>query len=192
LRRSRAQAGDYIYVTGTLGDAGLGLCMVGVQSAEGEPDPYVTGRLMRPEPRVAEGIILRTLARAAIDISDGLLADLHHILDSSGVGAVLQVDQVPRSSAFDKLLRSTFPDKPALRDDLPLVAGDDYELCFTVPPENRDAVEQQLAGLSGCTAIGVITAEPGLHCQRDGGMDYQPSCEGYEHFRTAERRGRNE
>ena len=188
LRRSGARAGDYIYVTGTLGDAGLGLHLTGALRVEDEPDTFITGRLLRPEPRIAEGIILRSLARAAIDISDGLLADLHHILDSSGVGAVLQVDRVPRSRAFDQILDRVFPDKPELRDDLPLVAGDDYELCFTVPSENRAAVEQQLGRLSGCTPIGMIVAEPGLHCQRKEGVDYQPSREGYEHFRAMQRR----
>jgi thiamine-monophosphate kinase len=172
LRRQGAQAGDRIYVTGTLGDAGLAL-RLGNQA-----DAALQQRLDYPEPRISAGQQLRDVASAAIDISDGLLADLGHLLEVDDLGASLNIDELPRSVALTAATRqqSSFY-------DLPLSAGDDYELCFTVP--ERDCPEMQTALSSPSlefTAIGVIEREPGIRCHRANGNLYQASTDGYQHF----------
>jgi thiamine-monophosphate kinase len=177
LRRTGAQAGDRIYVTGTLGDAALALRLRDAAAAE------LRARLDYPEPRLAAGRVLRGLASAAIDISDGLLADLGHLLEDNGLGASLQIDDLPRSGAFIAALQGqdTVPGK--LFYDLPLSGGDDYELCFTVPERCCAEVEQRLNELPcGCTAIGIIEAQPGIRCYLQGGGSYQPAGTGYLHF----------
>jgi thiamine-monophosphate kinase len=176
LRRAGAQIGDRILVTGTLGDAGLAL------SADTGAMPPLTGawlraRLERPEPRVAAGIALRGLASAAIDISDGLAADLGHILQASGAGgARLTLDDLPLSQA----LREQVPVEHAWA--LALSSGDDYELCFTVAPDRLAQVLGRLDGLAcGCTLIGTVTGSGGLQCLRADGSHFQPTP-GYRHF----------
>lgn len=179
LRRDGARPGDLIYVTGTLGDAGLGLELaVGQRSATAPDDDYLRARLDRPEPRVAAGMKLRGIASAAIDLSDGLAADLGHILERSAVGARLELAQLPLSSALQRLL----PDAGE-RCRFALAAGDDYELCFTVPPERHAAVEQLCSELDcGCRCIGAIEATPGLRLYRpDGALLDQPP-HGFDHF----------
>jgi thiamine-monophosphate kinase len=177
LRRQGAQPGDRIYVTGTLGDAGLALQLQETAAS------VLRSRLDFPEPRVDAGLLLPGLASAAIDISDGLLADLGHLLEAHDLGAVIEVDAVPRSDAF---LASAGPGgagKLSRFYELPLSAGDDYELCFTVPEQHCAAVERRLATLPcGCRAIGVVEARPGIRCQRADGEDYLPAGSGYQHF----------
>jgi len=181
LRRSGAQPGDRIYTTGTLGDAGLALQLVD-QAAEA-----LKRRLDYPEPRIEAGLVLRDYASAAIDISDGLLADLGHLLEADGagspMGASIKIDALPRSAAFTRAIQ-----QPGLvqRDGfyaLPLSAGDDYELCFTVPPH---ACEEMATALSekavACTAIGVIERRPGIRCLKANGETYHPASDGYRHF----------
>jgi thiamine-monophosphate kinase len=126
LRRSGAKTGDRIYVTGTLGDAGLALRhrLGGISLPEREL-AAVAARLDRPVPRVREGLLLRGLAHGAIDISDGLLADLGHVLEQSRVGARIHLDKIPLSPVCRAYL-------PETGWDLVLANGDDYELCFTV------------------------------------------------------------
>lgn len=167
LKRSSAKVGDLIYVTGCLGDAGLGLKIKqGYVSAE-------TGRALQrfnmPEPRIHEGLALRDLAHACIDISDGLAADLGHILTQSGVGACLDYHCLPLSNAVLAYIEAT--------DDwqMPLSAGDDYELCFTIAPEKA-------VYLSGdYTCIGVIEQPQGLRITRRGAVsDFVAT--GFEHF----------
>lgn len=178
LRRAGARPGDRIFVTGTLGDAGLALrrLQAGGEVAA-QPWPALLTRLHRPEPRVAAGLALRGLASAAIDVSDGLAADLGHVLAAGGVGATLRVDRLPRSAAFRQAVEAGSPDWHGL----PLAAGDDYELCFTVPAAQADAVAARLGGLAA-TEIGAIEAEPGLRCMTDDGRAYRIEREGYEHF----------
>jgi thiamine-monophosphate kinase len=137
LRRSGAQAGDDIWVSGTLGDAALGLALLKgeVQLAEGDAAACVQ-RLQRPEPRVALGLALRSVASSAIDISDGLLADLGHILEGSGVGAEIALAALPVSP----VLRACLPH--ALGRHCVLAGGDDYELCFTAPVAQRDVLQK--------------------------------------------------
>jgi len=177
LRRVGAKPGDRIYVTGTLGDAGLALRLPESASAG------LRARLDYPEPRLEAGRLLCGLATAAIDISDGLLADLGHLLEGDGLGASLQIDELPRSTGFITTLQGLDSAAPEWYYELPLSGGDDYELCFSVPEHCCAEVERRLAGLScGCTAIGRIEAQPGIRCYLQGGAGYQPKAAGYLHF----------
>ncbi|MEJ2387173.1 MAG: thiamine-phosphate kinase [Chromatiaceae bacterium] len=174
VQRRGARPGDRIWVTGTVGDAGLALRRLGA----GEPvSPFLRERLDRPLPRVTAGLSLRGLASAMIDVSDGLAADLGHILEASCVGAEVELPALPLSPEAAGYLDN--------RGDwtLPLASGDDYELCFTVPPDRCGAVDR-LAERSGCrlSAIGVITEKPGLRCVQADGSDWGPACTGYDHF----------
>ncbi len=167
LRRSAAKVGDLIYVTGCIGDAGLGLKVK--QGYVGDKGLPVLDRFNTPEPRVVEGLALRSVANACVDISDGLVADLGHILEKSSVGARLDYQKIPVSDAVMAYINDT-------RDwRMPLSAGDDYELCFTVAPEN-------VAELSiDCTCIGIIEQEQGLRLERAGQVsDFVVG--GFEHF----------
>ena len=142
LRRSGAKPSDLIYVTGTLGDAGLALkCLQKNFHLDTNQQRDVLRHLNQPEPRIATGKQLLGIAHAAIDISDGLAADLSHILEDSHTGAILYVDQLPLSSILEKSLAHN--DAIALA----LSAGDDYELCFTIPPDKRILLEQRLSSL---------------------------------------------
>jgi len=177
LRRQGARSGDRIYVTGTLGDAGLALCL---QEAAA---PWLRQRLEYPEPRIEAGMRLRKNASAAIDISDGLLADLGHLLEADCLGATLSLESLPRSDAFLSALQGLDAGKQDLHHELPLTSGDDYELCFTVPPDRCSAVARELAGLPcGCTVVGEVTRQPGIRCLRKDGSAYQPATSGYRHF----------
>ena len=177
LKRSGAKPGDKIYVSHTLGDAGLALQHV--KGTETIPEAYraeILSRLTRPEPRVALGKKLRGIANAAIDISDGLIADLSHILKKSQVGATLEIEHLPLSPA---LVASISYEKAIA---FALNAGDDYELCFTVPADKIDALEQVLdASKEPVTCIGTITAEPELKLL-DKGKIYHGHTRGYQHF----------
>ncbi|MGB7932124.1 MAG: thiamine-phosphate kinase [Gammaproteobacteria bacterium] len=177
LRRQGARPGERIYVTGTLGDAGLALRM-------NEPgDNWLRKRLDFPEPRIEAGLVLRDYASAAIDISDGLLADLGHLLEDDRLGASLRIDALPRSEAFLGAMRVLDPDHGGLFHELPLGAGDDYELCFTVAEKHCGEMEARLARVpGGCRWIGVVEADQGIRCYRDDGAPYRPAVTGYQHF----------
>lgn len=178
LRRDGARVGDRIYVTGQLGDAGLGLQLVVDECAlllEPSRRDYFIARLERPTPRVAAGLTLRGLATSAIDISDGLAGDLGHILKASGAGATLNVDALPVAAELKSLGDEWWR--------LPLSAGDDYELCFTLPVGREDQLERVMKQVScPITCVGQITAEPGLRLQRDSGETVVIRAEGYQHF----------
>lgn len=179
LRRDRAQAGDAIYVSGTLGDAAAGLRIwQGDESLRSGPEQrFLIERLQRPQPRVELGVALAGVAACAVDISDGLAADLGHILRRSGVGARIDVDALPLSAA----LRTAV--EPAEQLQFALSGGDDYELCFTVAPFAEASLSEiaQRCGIS-LTRIGVIEAEPGLRlCHRDGREAMLPES-GWQHF----------
>jgi thiamine-monophosphate kinase len=167
LRRSGPRPGDEIFVTGTLGDAALALC--GLPSPHGA---YLETRLRRPTPRVAEGLTVRGLASSGIDISDGLAADLAHLLILSGCGATVYLERLPLSPALRAL-----DDRRALA----VAGGDDYELCFTVPPQQRPMLESGWRG-APMTCIGRIEASPGLRWICADGSAYHPPREGYRHF----------
>jgi thiamine-monophosphate kinase len=179
LRRSGARVGDRIYVTGSLGDAALGLLQhTGKLNLPEAARAAVLERLHQPVPRVAQGMALRRLASACIDISDGLLADLGHILAASDVGACIELAALPLSPVY----RAQLPQvgwQPALAQ------GDDYELCFTVPAAQVAAVETALSGFAcGATCIGVVEATSGLRVVDPGGQPYFPGAQGYDHFQA--------
>jgi len=175
LTRAGARAGDRILVTGTLGDAGLALMTDNAALAR-EDQSWLRARLARPEPRVEAGIALRQLASAAIDVSDGLAADLGHVLAASGVGAELALEALPLSP----VLRRQLPVERAW--ELALSAGDDYELCFTAAPDRLARERARLDALAcGVTAIGTVTSGAGLRCLRADGAAFEPRP-GYRHF----------
>lgn len=178
LRRSGARPGDLIYVSGQLGDAGLGL-MLAQRSRDLDLSPsrgdYFLQRLHTPTPRLALGQALRGVASAAIDISDGLLADLGHILAASGVGARLELERLPVAEEVRALSQRWW--------QLPLCAGDDYELCFTVPPHRESLLEARLESLNcPCTCIGEMVTGGGMRLQYHGAEVETPERQGYRHF----------
>ena len=184
LLRSGARAGDGVYVTGTLGDAAAGLRILAQgEGAPGNDRPttsrtILTERLDRPTPRVAQGLALRGRASACIDISDGLVADLGHVCAASGVGAEIDVESLPASSAL-----LGFCDAPA-RHALQLGGGDDYELCFTAAEAHASSLLGDLAR-SGCgaTRIGRIVAGRGVSIRDASGNPVGVTQRGWEHFR---------
>lgn len=182
LRRDTAQPGDLIYVTGELGDAGLALSIVDRKDEISPQDfAHLSGRLNRPSPRVKEGRHLQGIANAVIDVSDGLAADLGHILEASHVGATLYIDKIPVSPAFVSCKEMIKHDRNWI--DLALSFGDDYELCFTIDPAERDRLQECLLDVR-CTWIGEVTATAGLHCILENGDEYMPESAGYDHFRN--------
>lgn len=174
LMRSGARDGDGVYVTGTLGDAAAGLRQT---LAKSKSDPHLLGRLHRPTPRIAQGLLLRGRATSCIDVSDGLVGDLGHICDASGVGAELDADALPASAAvfcaFDADARREFQ----------LAGGDDYELCFTAPDEvASDLLRDLVDSGGGATHIGRIVAGQGVQVRDASGHPVNlPRC-GWEHF----------
>lgn len=179
IRRRGARPGDLIYVSGSLGDAGLGLqARRGRILLDPESERFCCERLDRPQPRIKEGIALRGIASAAIDISDGLAGDVAKLLKASDVGATLQLDQIPLSPAVRRHV-------DASGDwHLPLAFGDDYELCFTVPAQQRDRLDAAAAEFdSPIQCIGSIEHETGLRCIREDASAYILPRDGYDHFR---------
>jgi thiamine-monophosphate kinase len=177
LLRSGARPGDSICVTGALGDAALALAARrGKLSLRAEEIVATGERLDRPIPRVREGLQLRDLASSAIDVSDGLLADLGHVLEASGVGARLQLDAIPLSSVYRAHVAQ-------IGWEYALAGGDDYELCVTIPQGNMGRAKQ-LAEQKKLTlhTIGEITAARGVEMYDGAGQRYQPAGKGYNHF----------
>jgi thiamine-monophosphate kinase len=174
LRRGGARAGDDVWVSGTLGDAAAALAQ---WRAGGAADPALRARLDRPTPRVALGRTLQGLATAAIDVSDGVLADLGHVCDASGVGAELALEALPASPA----LLDSF-DVEA-RAGLQACGGDDYELCFTAAPADRDAVHAALRAVGlDATRIGRAVPGEGVHPKHADGRPWHAPRPGHEHF----------
>ncbi len=172
LLRSGAKLGDRIYVSGTLGDARAALAVLDVNEPDADQQQWLR-RYHQPEPRLALGQALRGIASAAIDISDGLAADLGHILRCSGVGATVRLASLPLSAAL--------AGHPSALD-YALSGGDDYELCFTAPPQHAAAIAALAETLQlPLSYIGDIAAEPGLRCIDAQGGDYCPAA-GYQHF----------
>ena len=168
LYRSGAKPGDLICVSGTLGAAGAALDYLAAPA----PSPAQLALLSRyhfPQPRLSLGQQLAGCASSAIDISDGLLADLGHILDASGAGARIDTGRIPMMAELIAL-------KGENARDLALGAGDDYELCITIPPETFGTLDDSVA--RELTVIGKITSEPGLQLSgpAPGGI------KGYDHF----------
>ena len=176
LTRAGARAGDRIFVSGTLGDAGGGLeVALGHRAARPRTSAdELLGRLRRPTSRLALGTALRGIASAAIDVSDGLCQDLGHVLEASGTGARVDARLLPLSPA----LLDVVGDTGARR--LALSAGDDYELLFTVAPDRMSRLET-LEGDESMTEIGVVEPEPGLRLVGPSGRT-TPVPAGYRHF----------
>lgn len=176
LRRDAAQPGDAIWVSGELGDARLAVEALMGHAGSGELPGGAATRLHRPQPRLALGLALRGIARAAIDVSDGLLGDLAHILDRSGVGAVVEADAVPVGAAL-----ASHP-RPRQRE-FALDGGDDYELCFTAPADRETQViaAAKDAGVP-VTRIGRILAESGLQVVDGDGLPLAIGSRSFDHF----------
>ena len=170
IRRSGANAGDLVYVSGRLGSAALALALF---KSGREPRADCAGRLLRPEPRVELGVSLRGIASAMIDVSDGLLADLGHLLEAARTGAVIDIDTIPVHASLDE--ECELPEKWRHV----LSGGDDYELCFTVPPAKQQALERIGRPVY---RIGTVTAVRGLRCLRADGSEHVPDGAGYSHF----------
>ena len=173
LRRDGARVGDDIWVTGTLGDAASALRSVLSGAAT---DAGSRARLDRPVPRVDAGMRLSGLANACIDLSDGLLADLAHVCERSGVAAEVQLESLPASVALRSVESSS-------RWPLQACGGDDYELCFTAARRNRESIVQALDFASVvATRVGRIVAGQGVLALDDSGNEWHPARSGYEHF----------
>ncbi len=174
LRRDGAREGDAVFVSGTVGDAAAGLALrQGRISAVGADAEALRRRYLRPEPRIALGVALRSVASACIDVSDGLGGDLGKLCQASGVGADLHGDALPVST---ELRRAVADGHRAMA----LAGGDDYELLFTVPPDRCAAVER-LASVTPVTRIGRIRGGTGVRCD-DVALEGEAG-HGFDHFR---------
>lgn len=179
LKRSGARPGDWIYVTGTPGDSAAGLAIVQhrLEVANAQHSEYLVKRHLRPKPRILQGQALRDLASSAIDLSDGLISDLGHILKASDCGARITLDSLPYSEAMQA---NVTPDQAL---NWALSGGEDYELCFTVPELNRGALDVAIGNLGvPFTCIGQIgPASEGLQFFKDG-KPVTLDLKGYDHF----------
>ena len=181
LLRHGAQPDDDIYVSGTVGDARLALEVFrGQQLLTGEAFERCRLRMELPTPRVALGLALRGIAHSALDISDGLLGDLGHVLQRSQVGAVIETGWLQQSAAVSAELLAL----PWLRRlDMALAGGDDYELLFTAPTSHREQVQAAARqSQTPVTRIGRITAESGLRVLDPQGQAVTRRFSSFDHF----------
>jgi len=179
LTRSAAGVGDRIYVTGTIGDAALGLSALkgDLKQCDKETIEYFTNKFLWPEPRLSVGKGMRGIASAAVDISDGLLSDIGHICAASDVGAKVWEVAVPFSSGAESLIST----RAALRSQL-MGGGDDYELVLVVPEKNNQAFCQTTAEhLVAVTEVGVITGGDGVWLVDEHGATIRTEALGYKH-----------
>ncbi len=182
LLRSGAIVGDVVFVTGSLGDAAAGLLVMRSLAKQNDNNAdqqraQLIARLHRPTPRIAAGQILRGMASACIDVSDGLLADLGHVAKRSGVAIEIEIDRLPASSALYDQFRSE------QRIALQLGGGDDYELAFTVPPAHVDAVTRNLSKLGcGVTRIGRVIEGGGVRAIDADGEEFIMQSGGWDSF----------
>jgi thiamine-monophosphate kinase len=173
LRRDGARVGDDVWVTGALGDAAAALDAL---LSGRQPSALLRKRLDRPVPRIAAGRRLSGLVNSCIDLSDGLLADLAHVCERSGVGAEIELAKLPVSDALAAL-------DPAQRWHWQASGGDDYELCFSASPRNRESIVQALDFADvAATRIGRIVAGQDVKAFDAEGREWQPMRSGYEHF----------
>jgi thiamine-monophosphate kinase len=192
ILRSTAKVADDIYVTGSLGDGGLALACLGVEShldytpikpldgISQREKSYFSAAFYQPQPRIELALALAHLLNAAIDISDGLVGDLGHILKASKVGAVVEVNKLPYSFPAEQL----FSADSCLR--AALFGGDDYELCFTAPSKNEAQI-MTAAGRLGAsvTKIGKIAQAQGLTLLDQNGQPLNLANQAYDHFRES-------
>ena len=181
LRRSGARAGDELWISGTLGDARLALAQLqgdlNQQTAlDAESFAAASERLHRPTPRVSLGLALRGIATSAIDISDGLLGDLGHVLDASRLGAIVYAQALPIGIALSRRDRQQ-------QLDFALNGGDDYELCFSAPADRHDAVLAAAnSSQTPVSCIGMLRAEPGISLLDDRGLPLSVMSHSFDHF----------
>lgn len=176
LTRRGAGCGDLIVVSGTLGDARAGLDRALVMTA-GADDGVLLERFLWPTPRLALGAALRSVASAAIDISDGLLGDLGHIMAQSGCRALVDIERLPLSRA---LLTGV---GLVTARDYALTGGDDYELALCIPADRLAAAQQAALRLDvSLTVIGEVVRGAGVSCRDSHGRDVTPASGGYRHF----------
>lgn len=174
LLRSGAGIDDVIFVSGTLGDARAALELLATSPQLNAQQQSLLSRYYTPSPRIALGVALRDIASAAIDISDGLAADLGHILERSAVGAIIEPAKLPLSRALRERTDAI---------ELALYGGDDYELCFTVPPQKKKAMQNIAHQLSlPLTEIGTVVAGNELFARAASGRMQPLPCSGYSHF----------
>ncbi|MDR3580952.1 MAG: thiamine-phosphate kinase [Oryzomonas sp.] len=185
IRRSGACPDDDIWVTGTLGDAALGLELLekGALPSTSTTDEreHLISRLLDPLPRAAAGRALAEagLVSAMIDVSDGLLADFGHIAEQSALGGTIRLDSIPLSPAFRTVLQS----HPNPRHDLVLAGGEDYELAFTAPAANREKIVRLMKKCGiGATPVGIVTTLPEVTAVFADGSRYAPLNNGFNHF----------
>ncbi len=179
LFRHQAKVGDWIFVSGFLGDSAAGLdLLLQNRKMENESDRYFIQRHLHPTPRVELGLALRSFSCCALDISDGLLADLGHILERSQVGAEIYLENLPLSRHLCTQYEQTQAEKFAL------TGGEDYELCFTVSEEKREEMEQVLRSQGiKVTRIGqILPATSGLNLLKNGKKIALPTHIGFDHF----------
>jgi thiamine-monophosphate kinase len=179
MRRDRARPGDSVYVSGTLGDAAAGLRIMQQGQVVDDNQAWLVERLNRPEARTTMGMKLAYSSRCAIDISDGLMADLGHILEASRCGATINIDKVPLS----RQLVAYSVNRDEVDWQMVLSGGDDYELCIVVNPVDEAELTMIAAELAvPLTRIGVIEQQPALNVIDDAGARYLFDHDGYEHF----------
>jgi len=177
-RRNTAKAGELVCVTGNLGDAALGLLIAQnkIQNVSQDVKEYLLKKFLTPYPQVAAGIALRSRATAGIDISDGLLADVNHLSQSSNVGVLLRWERIPLSEQAKSVADKNLLMKSALS------GGDDYELCFTVKEDELQATQLALETVGAkCIPIGRLSGKPGVRV-----LDHDKEVEltdfGFQHF----------
>lgn len=177
MRRDGANIGDFVLVTHSLGDGAAALALIQNRIHCDELSAnYLRERFYRPVPRLQESALIRTLATAALDISDGLVADLQHICDASDVGAVIDVENLPLSPALQSL------NNQAQAFEWALSGGDDYELCFTVAPEKMADIAMLIAqGKLNATVVGEIIPGNKVICEFEG-EPFELARTGYQHF----------
>ena len=178
LTRNNAQVSDKIYVSGTIGDAALALAAWQEQCLlRDESISFLNDRLNKPTPQINLGLLLREYASSCIDISDGLIADLEHILECSNVGAKIIFENIPVSREFNKNLTDI-----ELVTPLVLSGGDDYELCFTIPIDKQIEFESViLKNKIAVTCIGEIESKSGIRCLLNN-KEIKTQKIGFQHF----------
>ena len=180
LSRSTAQVDDLIYVSGTIGDASMGLrCneIIKRMHLSNSEQEYITLRLDQPEARISLGLEIAKVANAAIDLSDGLLMDIQRIISMSKVGAIIDIEKIPVSKVMQQYLSNT-NDWPTL-----VTGGEDYEICFTINKKYAEEVDS-ISEKTNCpiTEIGKIVQNKGIQLVRAGQPVKMPKQLGFDHF----------
>jgi thiamine-monophosphate kinase len=181
IRRSGARPGDDVWVSGTIGDAYLGLGVLRSDAFAGLAPAFAEALIARyrlPEPRVTLGPALAGIANAMIDVSDGLVADLGHICETSGCAATLAIPEIPFSRAALSVLAMEWDNPVSL-----VTGGDDYELLFCAPPAARDTIAEIAASLGlQISKIGRIEPGSGVRLVDETGREVAVEAAGWRHF----------